>query len=416
MEQWTLPDGWEYVNLSAPNIEILSGFSCARKYAISEGLLHLRPFNIGNDGELDFSERIYIPEYFITNASDYSIKIGDILFNNTNSVELVGKSAISRTNLKCGFSNHLTRIRIVDKNYLDPRWVLVFLRYLWQTGFFAANCNRWIGQAGYAPTKLVELQIPRPPIDEQQRIVARLEAALSEVRAMRELVQQMQRNLAQVMESALAEVFPSQGQTLPEGWGWKRLGDECQTTSGGTPRRNNPDYFGGTKHWVKSGELNDGLITTTEEYLTEAGLENSNAKVFPKGTLLMAMYGATVGKLGILEIEATTNQAICAIFTPAHILTKYLFWFLFFARDSIVKQSFGGAQPNISQVVIRNLLIPIPYPDDPIRSLAEQRRIVARLGGIQEEVRAARELLAQDEQRIEQLEQSILAAAFRGEL
>ncbi|MEJ5201124.1 MAG: restriction endonuclease subunit S [Anaerolineales bacterium] len=207
MEQWMLPEGWEYVNLSAPNIEILSGFSCARKYAISEGLLHLRPFNIGNDGELDFSERIYIPEDFIANASDYSIEIGDILFNNTNSVELVGKSAIARTNLQCGFSNHLTRIRIVDKNYLDPRWVLVFLRYLWQTGFFAANCNRWIGQAGYAPTKLVELQIPRPPIDEQRRIVARLEGIQEEVRAGRELLAQDEQRIEQLEQAILAMAF-----------------------------------------------------------------------------------------------------------------------------------------------------------------------------------------------------------------
>lgn len=267
----------------------------------------------------------------------------------------------------------------------------------------------------------VPIPIPYPDdparsLAEQRRIVARLEAMLSETRAMRALLQSMRRDLAALIESALAEVFPSHGQALPEGWEWRRLGYECKTTSGGTPRRSTPDYFGGSIPWVKSGELNDGIITSSEETITEQGLENSNAKIFPEGTLLMAMYGATVGKLGILGINAATNQAICAIFTPDHILNKYLFWFLRFTRNLIIRQSFGGAQPNISQVVIKNLRIPIPYPNDPARSLAEQRRIVAYLEAVQEEVSAARRQVEEDERRVTQLEQSILAAAFRGEV
>ncbi|KPL77631.1 hypothetical protein AC812_03285 [Bellilinea caldifistulae] len=226
----------------------------------------------------------------------------------------------------------------------------------------------------------------------------------------------MQQDINRLMESALAEVFPSQEQPMPEGWQWKRLGDECKTTSGGTPRRSTSDYFGGSIPWVKSGELNDGIITSSEETITEQGLENSNAKIFPEGTLLMAMYGATVGKLGILGIKAATNQAICAIFTPEHILNKFLFWYLRFARNLIIVQSFGGAQPNISQVVIKNLFVPLPYLHDHDRSLAEQRRIVAYLESIQQEVQEAQKLIEADLHAIEQLEQSILAAAFRGEL
>src|SRR5262245_47297814 len=98
-------------------------------------------------------------------------------------------------------------------------------------------------------------------------------------------------------------------------WAERKLGDIAQTTSGGTPNRKNLKYFGGQIPWVKSGELEDTFINCTEEKITEHGLEHSSAKLFPAGTLLMAMYGATVGKTAILRIEAATNQAICAI-TP----------------------------------------------------------------------------------------------------
>ena len=102
---------------------------------------------------------------------------------------------------------------------------------------------------------------------------------------------------------------------LPAGWRWVKLGDVCQTTSGGTPQRGNSNFYGGRIPWVKSGELNDGLISGTEETITDKGLKNSSAKLFPCGTLLIALYGATVGKLGVLGMEAATNQAVCAIFT-----------------------------------------------------------------------------------------------------
>lgn len=203
---------------------------------------------------------------------------------------------------------------------------------------------------------------------------------------------------------------------LPKGWEWRRLGDICKTTSGGTPKRNVAGYYGGTIPWLKSGELDDGLILRTEETITEKGLNESNAKIFSKGTLLIALYGATVGKLGILGIDAATNQAICAIFPSHNVENTFLFWFLRAIRQKLLKSSFGGAQPNISQEIIRNLEVPIPYPDDPARSLAEQRRIVAYLEHIAEEIRAMDDVLAQDLRDVEALEQSILAAAFRGEV
>lgn len=179
---------------------------------------------------------------------------------------------------------------------------------------------------------------------------------------------------------------------LPLGWEWKKLNDLCKTTSGGTPSRGNPGYFSGDIPWIKSGELNDGLITDSEEHITADAIESSNAKKLLKGTLLIAMYGATVGKLGILDIEAATNQAVCAIF-PGELLNRnYLFWFLKSYRKDLIQASFGGAQPNISQALIRSIEVPIPFPDNKEKSLDIQNRIVQKIENAADELAEARRL------------------------
>lgn len=160
---------------------------------------------------------------------------------------------------------------------------------------------------------------------------------------------------------------------LPDGWEWKKLGSLSTTTSGGTPKRNEKSYWNGNIGWLKSGELNDGYIDKVEELITEEGLKKSSAKLFPKGTLLIAMYGATVGKLGILDIETTTNQAICGILNDKKMfITKYMFYYLKSIKEKMLIDSFGGAQPNLSQTYMKDLDIPLP-------PLSEQQRIVSKL-------------------------------------
>ena len=157
------------------------------------------------------------------------------------------------------------------------------------------------------------------------------------------------------------------------------LGEVCKTTSGGTPSRKKPDYFSGSIPWVKSGELPDGPVVEIEESISEEALRQSSAKLFPAGTLLMALYGATVGKLGILTKPAATNQAVCAIFPPPDLDTKFLFWFLRFKRSELIAQAVGGAQPNISQGIVRDLKIPLLPPDQQKRIVAEIEKQFSRL-------------------------------------
>jgi type I restriction enzyme M protein len=167
-----------------------------------------------------------------------------------------------------------------------------------------------------------------------------------------------------------------------------RLGDVCETTSGGTPARSKSEFYeGGTIPWVKSGEVAQGLVTATEEHITELGLKNSSAKRFPVNTVLVAMYGATTGEVGLLKISATTNQAVCGVLPNERLVPEFLFYVLRALKDEMKQRAGGGAQPNISQQIIRDLEIPLP-------PLEEQRRIVAEIEGYQKVLDGARQILA----------------------
>lgn len=118
-------------------------------------------------------------------------------------------------------------------------------------------------------------------------------------------------------------------------------------------------YENGTVPWLKSGEVNQGYVYETEEKITQMGLKNSSAKIFPIDTVLIAMYGATAGKVGLLKTEASTNQAVCGILPNDKFIPEFLYFYLRTRTDDMVKLSGGGAQPNISQAIIRNLEIPL---------------------------------------------------------
>ena len=180
-----------------------------------------------------------------------------------------------------------------------------------------------------------------------------------------------------------------------------KLGEICETTSGGTPNRKNDAYYGGSIPWVKSGELGKGIIYDTEEKITEDAVKESSAKVFPKGTLLIALYGATIGKLGFLGVPAATNQAVCGIFANEKIDLQFLSYYLFHKRNDLIAQGTGGAQPNISQTILKNLPIPLP-------PLPTQRLIVSRIETLFAELDKGVEHLRTAQQQIKTYRQAVL--------
>ena len=170
-------------------------------------------------------------------------------------------------------------------------------------------------------------------------------------------------------KSASSDTYPYENVPfeIPENWVWTTLGNIGQWQSGATPSRLCKEYYGGTIPWLKTGDLNDGYIYDIPEYITEKALAETSVKLNPVGSILIAMYGATIGKVGMLTFPATTNQACCACVDYSGIEQKYLFYFLVSHKEEFIMQGGGGAQPNISKEKIVETLIPIPPRPEQVR-------------------------------------------------
>ena len=148
---------------------------------------------------------------------------------------------------------------------------------------------------------------------------------------------------------------------IPKGWTASKIKDVAQTYSGGTPTSTNSEYYdGGNIPWINSGELNNPIITSTSYYITEEGLKNSSAKLYPQDTVLVALYGATAGKVSLLSFEACSNQAVCGVITRNKIMTTYIRYYLSSLYEHFKTLSSGSARDNISQDTIKNTILPIP--------------------------------------------------------
>ena len=211
--------------------------------------------------------------------------------------------------------------------------------------------------------------VPQDPNDEPasvllERIKAEKERLIKEGKIKRSKKSAKTSNTSHYQQDVPFEV--------PSNWVWTTLGSIGTWQAGGTPSRSNKSYYGGNIPWLKTGDLNDGLITNIPESITEEAVANSSAKINPTGSVLIAMYGATIGKLGMLTFPATTNQACCACIEYWGITQLFLFYFLLSHRDTFIAKGGGGAQPNISKEIIVNTTIPLP-------PLAEQERIVIEI-------------------------------------
>ena len=172
--------------------------------------------------------------------------------------------------------------------------------------------------------------------------------------------------------------------SIPPNWAWLKLGQIGKWQSGSTPSRLNKEYYGGNIPWLKTGDLNDGYVTNIPENITEKALNETSVKLNSKGSVLIAMYGATIGKIGILKFPATTNQACCACNVFEGIEKEYLFYFLLSHREDFVKMGGGGAQPNISKEKIVNTYIPIPPHTEQIRIISAIKNVFTKLNIIME--------------------------------
>lgn len=196
---------------------------------------------------------------------------------------------------------------------------------------------------------------------------------------------------------------------VPENWVWVRLESVASWGSGGTPSRKHEEYYNGDILWIKTGELNNGWIYDTEEKITDEGLKKSSAKLFPPYSVLIAMYGATIGKVAILGVPATTNQACACAVCNQSLLYMYLFYYCISQKNVFIEKGKGGAQPNISQIILKQHPVPLP-------PLSEQQRIVERIEELFAKLDEAKERLQEVADSFAVRKAAILHKAFTGEL
>ncbi|HHU46317.1 MAG TPA: restriction endonuclease subunit S [Bacteroidales bacterium] len=196
---------------------------------------------------------------------------------------------------------------------------------------------------------------------------------------------------------------------IPDNWVWVKLGEIGNWQSGATPSRSNKEYFNGEILWLKTGDLNDGYVYDIPEKITEKALNETSLKINPIGSVLIAMYGATIGKVGILTKPATTNQACCACSNFRQIYNLYLFYLLIAYRDYFIGISEGGAQPNISKTKIISTYIPLPPLNEQIRIVQEVEKLFELINIIEDNKFSL-------QQYIIQAKSKVLDLAIRGKL
>ena len=267
--------------------------------------------------------------------------------------------------------------------------------------------------------KLKNIDVLLPPLSEQKRIVKFLDEEFSKIDTLKTNAETNLKNAKELFESTLEKELNPQSRhserseessaDLPSGWEWKKIGDFCETSSGGTPLKQHNEYYeNGNIPWLRSGEVCQKEIFETEMYITQKGMDNSSAKFFPENSVVVAMYGATAGQVGIVRFRTTTNQAVCGIFPNEKYKTEYLYYALLSKKNELVAQAVGGAQPNISQIKIRNLQIPLP-------PLSVQKEIVARLDKLSENVKRLEANYKQIIADCDELKKSILKKTFEEE-
>jgi type I restriction enzyme S subunit len=172
-----LPLGWRYATVGAVSQDIQSGFASGRHNALGVGVLHVRPMNVSRDGRLTFDEA-----KFVVDETDRRLRLGDVVFNNTNSPALVGKTALVTSDRELAYSNHMTRVR-VRPDAVDPAFLAAQLHSMWMNGYFERICSNHVNQASVSARRLAEVEVVVPPLDEQVAAIGLLEAHVSRLDA-----------------------------------------------------------------------------------------------------------------------------------------------------------------------------------------------------------------------------------------
>jgi type I restriction enzyme S subunit len=409
-ELFEIPEGWIWVKIKDVVRDFQSGFACSKTYATEEGIPHLRPNNIGFYGKLDFSHLVFIPPKRV-DLSKYSLRKGDVLFNNTNSKELVGRACLVEEDMDYAFSNHITRLR-VNKQLITPGWMVLSINYLWLKGYFLSICRKWIGQAGVNIRMLKSTKIPLPRLEDQKRIVTRVEKLISRVKEARRLKEIAIEESEKIMQAALNKVFNE----AKEKWGLTRLVRICKINPSKNEIRALPDDTQVTFVPMAAvseitGKIEKPEIKLLGEVRKGYTYFKENDVLFAKITPCMENGKSAIAKNLINGLGFGSTEF--HVLRPLNgVLSSWIYYYIRqkLFRDYAARNMTGSVgQQRVPVQFLKN--VEIPYPP-----IEEQKRFTAYLNKIRETLDSLRRLQQRTEEELEKLIPSILDRAFKGML
>ncbi len=412
-----IPDSWQWCRISSI-ATVLGGKRIPAGRKLSEedtGHIYIRVSDMKGD-TVSTDNLQYVPEDIYSSISRYIINKEDIYITVAGTIGRIGKipPELDGANL----TENADRLVF---SMINQDWLIKCLQSMFVQAQIADVTTK-VGQPKLAILRIQNLLLPLPPLAEQKRIVAKIEELLPKVeeygkaqdaldKLNAELPERLKKSILQeaisgrlvpqdpndepasvlldkiraekaklvkegkLKKKDLEETPISEDErpfNIPDSWEWCKLGWIGDWGAGATPAKGNPEFYdNGTIPWLRTGELNNGYLYDSEIKVTPKALEKCSLRMCEIGDVLIAMYGATIGKTAIAGIKLTTNQACCAC-TPYCLYNKYLMYFLMASKKTFTEMGEGGAQPNIS----REKIIAFPFPLPP---LAEQKRIVAKI-------------------------------------
>ena len=260
--------------------------------------------------------------------------------------------ALYKDDEKAIVSQAYTIFEVKNKQELLPEYLMMWFRRP-EFDRYARFKSHGSAREIFSWEEMCDVELPIPPIEQQQKIVSEYEAVTRRIRLNEQIIAKLEETAQALYRKMFVDGIDKEN--LPEGWRMGTIGEFCKDTkSGGTPNRSNLEYWDSKDYrWLKTGEVQNNVILDTEEYISELGLKNSAAKIIPRDSVVMAMYGGgTVSNVAYLACETTTNQACCNMICHTKEDAAFLFFHLLYYQEEIKRLANGGAQENLSQEII----------------------------------------------------------------
>ena len=326
---------------------------------------------------------------------------GEILFSHINSPIHVGKTAIYDGNEPLFHGINLLRLRTIEE--VDSSYFNMFLISLFQSGYWKRTAKQSVNQASVNQTDIKSVPFSYPPLSVQKQIVEKLDAAFADIDRAISVTEKNIENAEALFFSVCKEIINSNQARKSS------LDSLFDISSGGTPSKKIESYWNGDIPWYSSGELNYLYTIDPDDCISEEGLKNSNAKLFPRGSLLIGMYDTAALKMSVLDREAAFNQAICGLKPNNNTDIEYIYYALNVVKPDVLKLRSGVRQQNLNQSKIKNIEITCP-------ELSIQKGMSEKLGNIFQKQSQLFEIYVNKISCLIALKSSILIQAFSGEL